>query len=268
MHPILFQFPDFIPILGGHGIHTYGFMIALGFLLGWTYVVRETRRLGLNEDRMVDLFFYTIVWALIGSRVLYLFNSVEHFWRDPLVVFRIWEGGLVFQGGVIGALIFVIYYTRKHKFHFFQVADIFAVPLALGHGLGRIGCFFAGCCYGKPCGLSFPFGVVFPNIPETVAPVGIALYPTQLFEALAEILVFLFLFWYRRKKPFDGAVFLVYMMIYAVLRSVVEVYRGDSIRGFVIEPYLSIAQFISIVAMLLAMSTWLYLRKKKQNEKK
>lgn len=268
MYPILFRFPEFIPLIGGHGLHTYGLMIALAFLLGWNYTLKESKKLGINEERMSDFFFYMILWAMIGARVLYIINSVDDFWSDPFLVFRVWEGGLVFQGGVIFALFFVIYYSQKHKLNLFQITDIFAVPLALGHGLGRLGCFFAGCCYGKPCGLDFPLGVVFPDIPDTVAPTGIPLYPTQLFEAFAEIIVFFVLFRFRRSKPFDGAVFLLYMMIYAVLRSIVEVFRGDGIRGFIVEPYFSVAQFISALFFIFALATWVYLQKQTTKKEK
>lgn len=261
MHPILFKLPDF---LGGFTVHTYGFMIALAFLMGWFYISYEAKRVGLNSERMVDLFFWVIVCALIGARVMFVVNSVDDFWADPMVLFRVWQGGLVFQGGLIGGLLFAIYYTWKHKIPFFKMADVFTVPIAFGHGLGRIGCFFAGCCFGAPCDRDNPLGIVFPNNPDTVAPAGIPLYPTQLMESFAEFAVFALLFFYRRKKPFDGAVFLLYMMIYAVLRSTIEVYRGDKIRGFIIEPYLSNGQFYSALGFIGAVCCWIYLSRKKK----
>lgn len=266
MYPVLFRFPESWPLVGGAGLHSYGLMIAIAFLCGLIYVRRESTRVGLDVDVMADLFFYTITSALIGSRVFYLIHSVDDFWADPLVAFRIWEGGLVFQGGIIGALLFVVPFARKHKLRFFKVADVFAVPLALGHGIGRLGCFLAGCCHGKQCDINFPLAVVFPANPDTVAPAGIPLYPTQITEAFAEFLIFGFLFYFRKKKPFDGAVFLLYMMIYAVLRSFIELYRGDTIRGFVIEPYLSNGQFLSLIGFILAATAWVYLAGKKKKE--
>lgn len=264
MHPVLFTLPEFLPLIGGYSLRVYGFLVALGFLSALIYVKNESRRVGLSPDRMMDLFFYIAVFSIVGARVLYVVNSVGNdFFSDPLMVFRFWEGGLVFQGGVLGAIIVGIYYTRKHKMEVFKTADVFMPGLALGHAIGRIGCFFAGCCYGRQCSLDAPFAVIFPHDPLSVAPPGIPLYPTQLFESFGEFAIFGFLLWYRRHKPFDGAVFLVYLMIYSVLRSVLEMYRGDKIRGFVIEPYLSNGQFISLVTIIVCLFLWVYLKKRK-----
>lgn len=262
MHPVLFRFPEAWPFIGGLALHTYGLMIALGFLLGMLYVKMESERTGLDPQKTLDLFFWVMVGGILGARVFYIINSVDHFWSDPLVFFKVWEGGLVFQGGVIGALIVAIIFIRKNQMPFFKTTDVFAPPLALGHALGRIGCFFAGCCFGKQCDPDeFPFAVIFPHNHETVAPPGIPLYPTQLMESLGEFLLFFFLLFYRKKKPFDGAVFLIYLIVYSVLRSIMEVLRGDVIRGFVIEPYLSVAQLISLLTIIVASFLWVYLRK-------
>lgn len=266
MFPIFFRFPEFLPLIGGKAIHGYGVMIALGFLLGMIYVKREAARVGLNHDAIMDLFFWVMVSGLAGSRLLYVFNSVENFWQDPLVILRVWEGGLVFQGGLIGALPVAYWFVRRYKLPFFKTADVFTPPLALGHALGRIGCFLAGCCYGRQCDPHFPLRMIFPANPDTVAPAGIPLYPTQLAEAVGELLIFGFLFWYRKRKPFDGAVFVIYITVYSVLRSAVEVFRGDTIRGYVIEPYLSIAQFISLLTIIAGSFLWTYLKKHQQTK--
>lgn len=266
MFPVLFQFPDFLPLLGGKSLHTYGLMVALGFLFGMIYVRRESRRVGLNEDQVMDLFFYLAVAGLVGSRILYVMVSVDDFWSDPMVFFRVWEGGLVFQGGVIGSLLVAVFYIRKHKLPFYLCADTFVPALSLGHALGRLGCFFAGCCYGKQCGLYDAFCLVFPHNPDTVAPPGIPLMPTQLMESFGEFMLFGFLIFYRWRKPFDGAVFLMYLMTYSVLRSIVEVFRGDTVRGFVIEPYLSNGQFISLIAFLASLFLWVYLKNTNKSE--
>jgi len=264
MHPVLFTFPEFLPLIGGYNIRVYGFLVALGFLLALIYVKKESRRVGLNPDRTMDLFFYIAIFSIVGARVFYIINSVgADFFSDPLMIFRFWEGGLVFQGGIIGAIAVGIYYVRKHKMGVFKTGDVFAPGLALGHAVGRIGCFFAGCCYGKQCDLDYPLRVVFPHDPLSVAPPGIAVYPTQLFESLGEFAIFGFLLWYRRRKPFDGAMFLMYLMVYSVLRSILEIYRGDQIRGFVVEPYLSNGQFLSVVTIIVCLFLWVYLKRGK-----
>lgn len=264
MYPVLLRFPEFIPLLGGKGLHTYGLMVALGFLFGMIYVKNECRREGLDENRAMDLFFYVAIAGLLGSRIFYIINSVDDFWSDPLIFFRVWEGGLVFQGGVICSVVVAVYYWRKYPFPFFKYADAFSPALSLGHALGRLGCFFAGCCYGQQCDIGNPFALVFPHTPDTVAPPGIPLYPTQLMEAFGEFAILGFLLLFRTRRPFYGAIFLAYLMSYGVLRSIVEMFRGDVIRGFVIKPYLSNGQFISLIAIVISLFLWVYLSKKNQ----
>lgn len=249
-------------MVGGTSLHTYGLMVALGFLFGMIFIKRESRRVGLDENRIMDLFFYVAIAGLVGSRLLYVLVSVEDFWSDPLVLFRVWEGGLVFQGGVIGSLIVAVFFIRKQALPYFKCADVFVPALSLGHALGRLGCFFAGCCFGRPCDAESWYGLVFPHNPETIAPAGIPLYPTQLMESFGEFAIFGFLLFYRRRKPFDGAVFLMYLMLYSILRSFGEVFRGDTIRGFVIDPYLSNGQFISLITVIVSLFLWIYLKKK------
>lgn len=262
MHPILLQLPEAWPLVGGFKIHSYGLMIALGFLVGMMIIKKESRRLNLDVDRMMDIFFYALVAGLIGARILYVVHSVNDFWADPLVIFRVWEGGLVFQGGVIGAALVMIYLCRHYKIKFLAVADVFIVGLTVGHALGRIGCFFAGCCHGVQCDPGFLFAVTFPAVADSAAPPGIPLYPTQLFEAFGEIVLFFILWGFRKHKKFDGAVFFLYLILYSILRSSLELIRGDVIRGFVVEPYLSNAQFISLLAVIVSVFAWLYLNKK------
>lgn len=263
MHPILFTFPDWLPLLGGHSIHIYGVMIALAFLFGMNWVKRESKRVGLNEERVLDLFFYLMIAGLVGSRILYVIQSVPDYWSDPMVIFRVWEGGLVFQGGVMGSLIVAIWYMRKHGLPFFKTSDVFVPALSIGHAMGRLGCFFAGCCYGKAAA-GFPLAIVFPHIAEGIAPAGVPLYPTQLLESAGEVLIFTLLLTYRKKKPFEGAVFLLYLILYSILRGFVEILRGDTVRGFIIEPYLSNGQFISIISIAAAVFLWVLLSRRAQ----
>ncbi len=262
MHPILFTFPDWLPLLGGHSIHVYGVMIAVGFLIGMQWVKYESKRVGLDQDKVMDLFFYIMIAGLVGSRILYIINSVPDFWSDPLVIIRVWEGGLVFQGGVIASFFTMIYYLRNQKMSFYKVADVFVPALSIGHAIGRVGCFFAGCCYGKPAPDGFFWTLIFPQVQGGIAPAGVSLYPTQPMEALGEVIIFLMLVTYRKKKPFDGAIFLLYLILYSILRSFIEVIRGDLVRGFVIPPYVSVAQGISFVAIVASLVTWCILAKK------
>lgn len=263
MFPILIKFPESIPLIGGHALHTYGAFVALAFLAGLLWVRYESIRVGLPKQKMMDLFFYIVLVAIIASRILYVFVSVDEWWRDPLVFLRIWEGGLVFYGGLIGAILVSIWYTRRHHFPFLLVADIFAPGLALGHVFGRIGCFFAGCCYGREAPAEGFFSVLFSHTEYSIAPHNYPVYPTQLFEAFGELAIFTILFFFRRFKKFDGEVFLLYIILYPILRSIIEIYRGDKIRGFIVEGVLSSAQLISIIWILLAIILWAVLSKRK-----
>lgn len=262
MYPVIFTFPDWFPIIGGHALHFYGLMIAVGFLLALVYIRREAHRIGIEAKLVEDLFFYLIVSGIVGARILFFVNSSKLTLDDPLAFFRVWEGGLVFQGGVLACIVVTVWYARKINISFFRIADVFAPALALGHGLGRIGCLFAGCCYGKPAPDSFPFSIIFPlHEHGGIAPSGVPLYPTQIFEAVGEFLIFYILLRYRFKKTFEGGVVLLYFILYSILRSTVEVFRGDHVRGFVIEPYLSRGQGISLIMIVVSLVLWFYRKK-------
>lgn len=256
MHPLLFEIP------GLHlRIHTYGLMYALGFLLGLWMIRRESQRLGMSADAMTDLFFYVLIAGTLGSRILYVIVVEPSLLRHPLDIFKIWKGGLVYYGGLIAAFLTVVYFCRKKRLPFWKVADVYVLALALGHALGRIGCFFAGCCYGKTCEPHAWYAIVFPESQYGVAPANIALYPTQLLESAGNFLIFAILFLFRRKKSFDGQVFLLYVVLYGMLRSSVEVLRGDKVRGYVIPEILSTSQFISGLMILSAVGVWIWRRR-------
>lgn len=257
MFPLLFE----IPIFGGLKIYTYGLLYALGLILGISLTAREAKRVGIRPDFIFDLSFYLILGNLAGARILYIFSDWQRYVTHPLDVLKIWEGGLVFYGGLIGAVVVGHFYCRKKKESTLKVADLYMPGLALGHAIGRIGCFASGCCYGRPMP-GFPFAVTFPASAHGLAPAGTPLFPSQLAEAAALfILSALFLFLLRR-KTFDGQILLIYIMFYGVLRSVLEIYRGDSIRGFVISPWLSTSQFISIGLVILAIVIYARLKRR------
>lgn len=248
MFPLLFE----IPVFGGVKIYTYGVLVALGFVAGIWWTTREGRRVGIKSDFILDLSFYIIIAALVGSRILYILIDWKRYVEHPIDVIKIWEGGLVFYGGFIGAVATSVYYIRKHRHGFLKVADIFMPGLALGHAIGRLGCFAAGCCYGRQTDPSSWWSVVFPSNPFSLAPAGLPLIPSQLLESAAELLIFLFLAFMGRRKKFDGEIFLLYLVLYSVSRSFLETLRGDSLRGFLIPGILSTSQFISIILVILA----------------
>lgn len=241
MYPVLFKF-------GGLSIHTYGFFIALGVLSGLFLARHEAKRLGLNPDKVVDACFYIVVAAIAGSRVFYVLTNLDTFVAAPLDVFKIWEGGLVFYGGIIGALAMFVVYLRISGLPLGKMADIGAVCVPLGHVLGRIGCFFAGCCYGKVC--DQPWAITF-NHPESLAPLYVPLHPTQLYESVSNLFIFLLVFSLRRFKQYDGQLFWIYTAVYGINRSMIEFFRGD-FRGAVLWNMFSISQVIGISSAFFA----------------
>lgn len=244
MYPVLFT----IPLFGGVTIHTYGVMVALGFVVAIVWVAFESRRLGQDPARSMDLVFFIIVAAIVGSRLLHVaIAERDRFLANPLMIVRIWEGGLVFYGGLIASFIVGVWYVRRHRMPVLLSCDIIAPAIAIGHGVGRIGCLLAGCCYGRPVDHPAWYAITFPPIPKTFAPVGVALYPTQLMEVAGELIIFSVLFVLRRWKRFDGQIMATYLMLYAVLRAFNEYFRGDTERGFVIGEWLSTSQFISVI---------------------
>jgi phosphatidylglycerol:prolipoprotein diacylglycerol transferase len=247
MHPILFEIPKIEIgdwIIGPIPIRMYGLMIGIGFLLGIYLASRRAKKEGLNQDLILDMGVYLLLAAIIGSRVLYVLTTLQEFTRNPLDVFAIWKGGLVFYGGLLAAVPVGIWYVKKHSLPVWKTSDIMAPYVALGHAFGRLGCFFAGCCYGAPC--SGPFCITF-NDSHSLAPLGVPLFPTQLMESGGEFFVFGSLIFLRRYKKFDGQLFWLYSIFYAVLRFSVEFFRGDAVRGLYFGGLISTSQIIAVL---------------------
>ncbi|NWF99278.1 MAG: prolipoprotein diacylglyceryl transferase [Nitrospirae bacterium] len=253
MHPILIK-------IGPVTIHTYGFMIAIGFLVALYFAIRQAKEEGLKSNIITDLSFYILVSAIIGSRLLFVLINFSYYISNPLAIFKLWEGGLVFYGGVILAVPVVLWYVKKNNLKLWQIADIFAPSVAIGHAFGRIGCFFAGCCFGKTAE-TLPWGVIFTN-PDCLAPLNVRLHPTQLYESAGEFINFFILLLLQKRKSYNGQVFMTYILIYSVLRFIVEIFRGDFARGFIISG-ISVSQGISIIMFLTSILGILILRNKK-----
>ncbi len=251
------MFPVLIKI-GPLTIHTYGFLIAIGFLVALGFAVMRAKRAGLSPEKITDIGFYSLLAAIVGSRIFFVGQNWSFFSSRPLDIVKIWEGGLVFYGGVLLAIPTALWYTRKQGLPIWKTADVWAPSIAIGHAIGRLGCFCAGCCYGKPAD-GLPWAVTFSH-PETLAIRGVPLHPSQLYESGAEILNFLVLMFLGRRESFNGRLFWVYILNYSVIRSVVEVYRGDEVRGFIM-PHVSTSQGISLIMFLGAAVMLFRLRK-------
>ena len=224
-------------------VHTYGILVAGGFLVAMQMAARAAERSGLSRDKVLDLSFGILVAAMIGSRVLFIIVNWDEYKNDLPGIFEFWKGGLVFYGGFIGAVLFSIWYMRKHQMVFFSYADAMAPTVAIGQALGRLGCFSAGCCWGGACDAHYLFAARFPQdslayqsqAANHIVPTGslttIPIHPTQLYEAFGCALIFLFLTYWRSRKRFHGELLALYLMLYAPLRAAVETFRGDEERG-------------------------------------
>lgn len=254
MHPILIR-------LGPLTIHTYGFLIAAGFLIGLWLAVFQAKREGIPSNKIVDLGFYILLSAIIGSRLFFILINLDHYVKNPADIFKIWEGGLVFYGGVLLAVPTAVWYVKKNGMGIWNTADIFAPSIAIGHVFGRLGCLAAGCCYGKTS-LSLPWGIIFTD-PDCLAPTNVSLHPTQLYESAGELANFLILISFRKYKSFNGQIFMTYLLLYSVLRFIVEFFRGDVARGFIIGG-LSVSQGISVIMFFVAIAGLAVLRRKKE----
>ncbi len=243
MHPLLFQ-------LGPIPIHTYGFLIAIGFLVAVNVIKRLATRSNLDVERVLDLTFWSLVLGFLGARILFIITRFSAFMADPISMFKVWEGGLVFFGGPLLVVPFAVWYVKKHGMSPWKVVDVIMPGLAIAHVFGRFGCLAAGCCYGRPTGTNFGVRLYSDLVEKHLQ--GIPLHPTQLYEASALFILFWGLLWVFKHKKFDGQVGLTYFMAYPLIRSVVEIYRGDEIRGFVIDGILSTSQFISILVFVAA----------------
>jgi phosphatidylglycerol:prolipoprotein diacylglycerol transferase len=254
MHPVLFD-------LGPLTVYTYGLLLAAAYLLGLKVAMVRAARRGLDSARILDLGIYIIIAALVGAKLLLLVTDFRTFAGDPRELLMLARSGGVFYGGLILAVAVALWYIRRIGLPLWTTCDAFAPGIALGHVVGRFGCFFAGCCYGRPT--SVPWAITFTN-PLAAAnvgtPLGVPLHPTQLYEAGAEFAILLVLLASeRRGRVYPGRTFWLYMLLYAVSRFIIEFFRGDE-RGMV--GIFSTSQFISILLAPLAVAMLVYLAKR------
>ena len=251
MYPELFS-------IGPITIYSYGVLLAASYLLGLWLAMRRARQWGLDPTRVLDLGIYIIIAALIGAKLLLLIVDFDQFSTSPQDLLSLARSGGVFYGGLILAVVVAFWYISRHQLPFWTTCDVFAPGIALGHVTGRLGCLAAGCCYGKPTTVAWAVTFTNPLAAANVGtPLGIPLHPTQVYEAGAELLILvLLLVTERRGKPFAGRTFWAYMLLYAISRYIVEIYRGDP-RGEILG--FSTSQFISLVLapLSIAMLVWL-----------
>jgi phosphatidylglycerol---prolipoprotein diacylglyceryl transferase len=248
--------------IGNFNLPTYGLLVALGVLIGLWISVRNSEKQGINGDDAWNFGILVVLCGIIGAKILYIINDWGYYTAHPGEVFSLGtlQAGGVFSGGLIAALAAAAWYIRKHNMPALGTCDAFSPGLALGHAIGRVGCFAAGCCYGKPT--HHFWGVTFTN-PLARAWVGTplneSLEPTQLFESAVELANFFILMWMLKRKKFDGQVFAAYLILYGVARYFLEFIRDDPGRGSVFGGLMTGTQLISICLVITGSLIW-YLR--------
>lgn len=253
MHPVLLEF-GFIKIF------TYGLMVASGFFFAIMLAANLGKKQGMDPQKIIDLSFYLLIASLIGARLLYIIVEFDYFSAYPVEVFKFWKGGLVFYGGLILAVIVSIFYLKKHQMPLWAVADIIAPSLALGQAIGRWGCFFAGCCYGRKTDVSW--AIIFTD-EKSLAPLGIPLHPTQIYLSLNALVIFGILMWMSKRKSFHGQIIWAYGILYSIGRFIIEYFRADD-RGAV--GMFSTSQIIGLIVFAVSVFMLFSLRRNKMDQ--
>jgi phosphatidylglycerol:prolipoprotein diacylglycerol transferase len=248
VHPIAFN-------LGTFPVRWYGLMMAAAFLAGLWTATRRARLANVPSETITDVTMWLMVGSIVGARIVY----VTTYWKQEFAggpfseVFMIQHGGLVYYGGLIGASVASIAYMHWKKLPVWKIADIVAPSIALGSVLGRVGCLLNGCCYGRACDL--PWAIHFPAGHETH---GVGVHPTEIYDALLNLLLYLGLAWLFRRRKFDGQIFALYLIGYAVCRSIVECFRGDYPTDHIHAGYFTPAQLLSVPIFLAGVAAWFW----------
>ena len=241
-------------------VPTYGVMAALGLIVGLSINVRLARSQGIDPDRAWNLGIYAILAGVLGAKILFVIQEWGRYSNPLREIFSLetLQAGGIWYGGLIGALAVSIWYVRQQRMPALKTCDAFAPGVALGHAFGRLGCFAAGCCYGKHTDL--PWGVVFTNpIANLVVgtPLNIPLHPTQIYEFLVELGNFFILMWLFKHKKFDGQVIGAYLFLYGFARYFLEFLRGDQGPSMIFGGAMSASQFISILMVIAGGALWM-----------
>ncbi len=252
MHPILFH-------IGSFPVGTYGVLVALSVVaaLGLARILAPGA--GLDPERLVDLFVYSLLGAFVGAKLALILGSLGAFSAHPwrFVVDNLRSSGSFF-GGFIAAVAVAAFYLHRHRMPFWSSADVAAICLALGQGMGRWGCFFAGCCYGSPTNL--PWGMVFPAVPLCAG--GVRIHPWPIYASMADLAIFAVLLLLFRRRSYTGQVFLWYVMLYSVARGLLGFLRGDVTHGLYFGGAVSLSQIVAVAAFAAALGTLMVRRRR------
>jgi len=234
MFPVLFQ-------IGPFTIRTYGVLVALAFFVVFSLIYKEAKRRNYYPSKILDLEIWMLLSGIIGARFLHVLVKFDFYKHDLKSIFYIWEGGLAFYGGLVLAMFVLIIFMLKNRMPVFKTADLLAPYLALGHAIGRIGCFFNGCCFGKIATNNF-FTILYQNE-------GVARYPVQLYAAFALLCIFVILRIVQGRKMPAGSIFSFYLLLYSTQRFFLDFIRGDNPAFYF---GLTVSQIVSIFIFVIS----------------
>lgn len=250
MHPELFK-------IGNMTIHTYGFMIMLGAIAGYFYMTSSVKKeLGIDSNKIQNLAIIIIISAFVGGKLFFYLEDPGYYFSSLDNMKRNFRTGFVFYGSLLFAVPLIIWYFRREKLPVWPLLDRVAIVAPIIHGMGRLGCFFAGCCHGVPADI--PWAVTFTDPKSQAEPLHTPLHPTQLYSALLIFSILVILLMFKRHKRFEGQLFFIYIILYAVGRGIIEIFRGDEARGYIIEGIISHSQFISLIVITVVI--WAYFK--------
>ena len=254
MHPVLFE-------LGNFSVHGYGFMIMLGAFAGYFYLSRTGKKeLGIEPEKVQNLAIYIILAAFIGGKLFFYFEKPGYYFSPPSNMLVNFRQGFVFYGSLLFVIPVAVWFFKKEKWPLWPLMDRLAITGLIVHAFGRMGCFMAGCCYGTPT--ESALGITFTDPEAQAKPLHEALHPTQLYEFTFLAFLLGTLLMLKRHGRFKGRLIFIYVIAYAIGRAIIEIFRGDLRRGFIIEDVLSHSQFISII--LITVTLWIISKMKKR----
>ena len=254
MQPILFYLPFGLPLYG------YGAMLFLSVVIGRLLALYLAERDGLDVKIVNRSCVWALAGAFVGARLLYVVTNLDQF-DHVIEIFQPWKGGVVVYGGFLGGFVATVAFWRMHRFPFLAWVDCVAPSLCLGLIVTRVGCLLAGCDFGTPW--NGPWAIQFPagspafqqhatqGLLPLAATQSLAVHPTQIYESLAGLALLMLVMTVRARRSAPGQAFVAFVLGYAVLRSVIEVFRADLDRG-AIGP-LSTSQFIALMTCLLVL---------------
>lgn len=242
--------------IGPFTVYGYGLMIAIGIVAAYLVGEYRTKRKGLEPEHVFNYVLWCVIGGFACSKLLYIITDIKNIIANPKVILNFADGWVVY-GGIIGGILAAVLYSKIKGLNFLAYFDVLIPSVALAQGFGRIGCFMAGCCYGKET--SSPIGIVFHE--SAYAPNGVSLVPTQLISSGLNFAHFLVLIWFANRKKADGQVGALYLILYSIGRFILEYFRGDLIRGSV--GTFSTSQFISVFVVIAGIALFWFTGRKK-----